>query len=104
MTKNHLLDVITLLSGRRFGVGSGRYKSFVLISYQNRNHRCRRTMVICCVFVRPCLRDLLLNRVLSLYRINKRGSQKDMEQKRKGNYFFYEADDDTPTAVDDDDL
>jgi hypothetical protein len=24
------------------------------------------------------------------YRINKRGSQKDMEQKKNGNYFFYD--------------
>jgi hypothetical protein len=30
------------------------------------------------------------------HRINKRGSQKDMEQKKNGNYFFYDdgADDD----------
>jgi hypothetical protein len=27
---------------------------------------------------------------LFLNRINKRGSQKDMEQKKNGNYFFYE--------------
>ena len=26
-------------------------------------------------------------------RINKRGSQKDQEQKKSGNYFFYDADD-----------
>ena len=26
-------------------------------------------------------------------RINKHGSQKDMEQKRNGNYFFYDEDD-----------
>ena len=33
---------------------------------------------------------------LLAYRINKRGSQKDMEQKKNGNYFFYDdgADDD----------
>ncbi|KAI2514030.1 putative Fer4-like domain in RNase L inhibitor [Fragilaria crotonensis] len=36
-------------------------------------------------------------------RINKRGSQKDMEQKRSGNYFFYD-DEDNSAAVDDDDL
>ena len=36
------------------------------------------------------------DKVFFLYRINKRGSQKDMEQKKNGNYFFYEdgADDD----------
>jgi hypothetical protein len=36
-------------------------------------------------------------------RINKKGSQKDQEQKRSGNYFFYDdgADDDD---VDDDDI
>jgi hypothetical protein len=33
-------------------------------------------------------------------RINKRGSQKDAEQKKSGNYFFYEDEND----VDDDDL
>jgi hypothetical protein len=33
---------------------------------------------------------------LSFNRINKRGSQKDVEQKKNGNYFFYDdgADDD----------
>ena len=32
----------------------------------------------------------------AFFRINKRGSQKDMEQKKNGNYFFYDdgADDD----------
>jgi hypothetical protein len=34
------------------------------------------------------------------HRINKRGSQKDAEQKKSGNYFFYEDEND----VDDDDL
>jgi len=36
------------------------------------------------------------------YRINKKGSQKDTEQKASGNYFFY--DDGEADAVDDDDL
>jgi hypothetical protein len=36
-------------------------------------------------------------------RINKRGSQKDSEQKSNGNYFFYEEIDSSPD-VDDDDL
>jgi hypothetical protein len=27
---------------------------------------------------------------MSSFRINKRGSQKDMEQKKNGNYFFYD--------------
>lgn len=35
-------------------------------------------------------------------RINKKGSQKDAEQKKAGNYFFY--DDDEAADVDDDDL
>lgn len=34
-------------------------------------------------------------------RINKRGSQKDMEQKKNGNYFFYE---DEADGDDDDDF
>lgn len=38
-------------------------------------------------------------------RINKRGSQKDQEQKAKGNYFFYDdGEDDVDSDVDDDDL
>ena len=36
-------------------------------------------------------------------RINKRGSQKDAQQKRSGNYFFYDDDEDEE-EVDDDDL
>ena len=39
----------------------------------------------------------------SFERINKRGSQKDAEQKRNGNYFFYD-DEDNSGDVDDDDL
>jgi hypothetical protein len=40
-----------------------------------------------------------------LDRINKRGSQKDMEQKKSGNYFFYEANDDDGAEEEDfDDL
>mmetsp|Transcript_56080 Transcript_56080/g.157335 ORF Transcript_56080/g.157335 Transcript_56080/m.157335 type:complete len:660 (-) Transcript_56080:123-2102(-) len=35
-------------------------------------------------------------------RINKRGSQKDMEQKKNGNYFFYDDGDDEGDAEDDD--
>eukprot|EP00984_Skeletonema_dohrnii_P038144 scaffold41027_cov144-Skeletonema_dohrnii-CCMP3373.AAC.1 len=34
-------------------------------------------------------------------RINKRGSQKDAEQKKNGNYFFYENEDDEPEEDDD---
>ena len=36
-------------------------------------------------------------------RINKRGSQKDMEQKKNGNFFFYDdgADDDDDDDFDD---
>jgi len=39
-------------------------------------------------------------------RINKRGSQKDMEQKKNGNYFFYDdgADDDNDDDDDFDDI
>ena len=37
-----------------------------------------------------------------LRRINKKGSQKDMEQKRAGAYFFYDQDD--ADDIDDDDL
>lgn len=42
-------------------------------------------------------------RTLSFNRINKKGSQKDAEQKANGNYFFYDdgADNDD---VDDDDI
>ena len=42
---------------------------------------------------------------LGPYRINKKGSQKDAEQKKNGNYFFYDdgADDDDDD-IDDDDL
>lgn len=36
------------------------------------------------------------------FRINKKGSQKDAEQKRSGNYFFYDDGDDE--EVDDDDI
>lgn len=36
------------------------------------------------------------------FRINKKGSQKDAEQKRSGNYFFYDDGDDDD--VDDDDI
>ena len=40
---------------------------------------------------------------LSRCRINKRGSQKDAEQKKNGNYFFYDdgADDDDDEDFDD---
>ena len=58
-----------------------------------------------CISVRP-LTDYTFFKTVSLYgcyRINKRGSQKDMEQKRSGNYFFYD-DEDNSAAVDDDDL
>lgn len=41
------------------------------------------------------------NLIIFSDRINKRGSQKDMEQKKKGNYFFY--DDGADAEVDDDD-
>jgi len=37
-------------------------------------------------------------------RINKKGSQKDMEQKASGNYFFYDKEEDNEIDVDDDDL
>ena len=40
---------------------------------------------------------------LLLRRINKKGSQKDMEQKRAGAYFFYDQDD-VADDIDDDDL
>jgi hypothetical protein len=40
--------------------------------------------------------------VLSVNRINKKGSQKDMEQKKNGNYFFYDdGADDEPDEFDD---
>jgi hypothetical protein len=47
---------------------------------------------------------LSFNLLVTYYRINKRGSQKDMEQKKSGNYFFYDEDDSGPGDVDDDDL
>jgi len=38
-------------------------------------------------------------------RINKKGSQKDAEQKKNGNYFFYDdGADDEDEDIDDDDL
>jgi hypothetical protein len=39
---------------------------------------------------------------LSFFRINKRGSQKDAEQKKSGNYFFYDdgADDEDEEDID----
>lgn len=37
-------------------------------------------------------------------RINKKGSQKDQEQKRSGNYFFYDDGADDDDDVDDDDI
>lgn len=39
-----------------------------------------------------------------LHRINKKGSQKDSEQKKSGNYFFYDEDTNDDGDVDDDDL
>jgi hypothetical protein len=38
------------------------------------------------------------------FRINKKGSQKDAEQKRNGNYFFYDDGADDEEEVDDDDI
>lgn len=38
----------------------------------------------------------------AILRINKKGSQKDMEQKKAGAYFFYDQDD--VDDIDDDDL
>ena len=37
-------------------------------------------------------------------RINKKGSQKDAEQKSSGNYFFYDNTEDDDSDFDDDDL
>ena len=55
----------------------------------------------------PCFVFTHLFILVSLFhnRINKKGSQKDQEQKSKGNYFFYDdgADDDD-ADIDDDDL
>lgn len=47
------------------------------------------------------------NASLSLYflnRINKKNSQKDAEQKKSGNYFFYDDGADDEVEVDEDDL
>jgi hypothetical protein len=41
---------------------------------------------------------------LSLYRINKKGSQKDAEQKKSGNYFFYDDGDEDEADIDADDI
>ena len=38
------------------------------------------------------------------YRINKKGSQKDAEQKASGNYFFYDDGGGDDDDIDDDDL
>lgn len=96
---------MSLFSGRCFGVGYGSIKTFVLISDQNHLH--------CCVDDDDCvfeyhshLVDMArsFNLLVIFSRINKRGSQKDMEQKKAGNYFFYDEDDSGSGEVDDDDL
>jgi len=55
-----------------------RVQFFVLISY----HRVGISLV--------SLSLAVLMYFLCCFRINKRGSQKDMEQKKNGNYFFYD--------------
>ena len=47
--------------------------------------------------------NLLVLKFLS-FRINKKGSQKDAEQKASGNYFFYDNNEDNDDDFDDDDL
>jgi hypothetical protein len=54
-----------------------------------------------CILTIICLFALFL----SFSRINKKGSQKDAEQKKNGNYFFYdEGDDEEEGEIDDLDL
>ena len=58
---------------------------------------------------RACLLDVfkLTTRMLLVpsFRINKKGSQKDAEQKKSGNYFFYDdGEDDEEEEIDDFDL
>jgi hypothetical protein len=47
------------------------------------------------------IRSLIPFVCFSNHRINKRGSQKDAEQKKNGNYFFYEDDEDDDDDFDD---
>ena len=72
----------------------GEFKSFVLISDQNASPQLLYKY-----------RRINLNlRLLPFVRINKKGSQKDAEQKKNGNYFFYDDGVDNDTDVDEDDL
>lgn len=52
-------------------------------------------------------KTFLLFVLLLYFRINKKGSQKDAEQKKNGNYFFYDdgaGDDGNDSDIDDGDL
>jgi hypothetical protein len=75
----------------------GSSKSFVLISDQKRDrieYPCPRFVPLTMKHSNPIF--------FFAHRINKKGSQKDAEQKKAGNYFFY--DDEEVDDVDDDDL
>ena len=88
MTIHHSLRVLSSRNcGRRLGVGSGRNNVFVLISDWQK-HGDPAWEVYCFVAFL-----YFSHFILSFYdRINKKGSQKDQEQKKSGAYFFYEAD------------
>lgn len=91
----------------RVGVGIGRIKSFVLISDQQTNKT--KPTNDPCVELPLCLssfdNNLTLLFCIASHRINKKGSQKDQEQKSNGNYFFYDdGGDDEGEDIDDDDL
>lgn len=47
---------------------------------------------------------MILTLTFVFHRINKKGSQKDAEQKRSGNYFFQETDDDEEVEEEFDDI
>lgn len=91
---------------RRIGVGTGIFNVFVLISYQlfaENNwtyclHSNPRYVILTFSNSSSCFN------VLQTVRINKHGSQKDQEQKKNGNYFFYDADDGAEDDGDFDDI
>jgi len=75
----------------------GDTKSFVLISDQQKNSRWNTRQAL--------LQKLTLILCVFFNRINKKGSQKDAEQKKNGNYFFYDdGAGDEDSDIDDDDL
>jgi hypothetical protein len=79
---------LSFLTARRcFGVWQWKSNVFVLISDQP------LSWLQGCPIIAIAIQNLLKSSILvtfSTFRINKRGSQKDAEQKKSGNYFFYD--------------